>query len=177
MPLLPRWRYLQHWNRASTPSQNVSSLTARVCQIEAHAPCVSCSSGSANSWNLHERSDGSPATGSLAPMAPGLRIRELTHGRIKMMTALCPAWSHTFQTMCLGFQSHQVMPQAFRLPKPSFFLFNKKLPTCRTTTRLIGFEFTGWRLFTDGGFKRNIDGTLLAGWVIAAVWPELCSNS
>ena len=125
MPSLPRWRYLQHWNRTSTPSQNVSSLTARVCQIEAHAPSVSCSSGSANSWNLHERGDGSPATGSLAPMAPGLRIRELTHGRIKMMTALCPAWSHTFQTMCLGFQSHQVMPQAFRLPKPSFFLLKR----------------------------------------------------
>ena len=33
---------------------------------------------------------------------PGLNFRELTYGRIKMMTALCPAFSHTFQTMRLA---------------------------------------------------------------------------
>ena len=33
----------------------------------------------------------------------GLNFKELMYGRIKMMTALCPAWAHTYQTMCLGF--------------------------------------------------------------------------
>ena len=37
------------------------------------------------------------------------------------------------------------------------------LPTCRVTTRLTGIESAGWRLFTDGGFKRNPDGTDAAG--------------
>ena len=32
-----------------------------------------------------------------------LNFKQITYGRIKMMTALCPAWAHTFQTMCLGF--------------------------------------------------------------------------
>ena len=33
----------------------------------------------------------------------GLNFKELVYGRIKMMTVLCPAWAHTYQTMCLGF--------------------------------------------------------------------------
>ena len=60
-------------------------------------------------------------------------------------------------------------------PNQGFFL--TMLRTGRTTTRLTGFESPGWRLFTDGGFKRNIDGTELTCWVVAAVSPELCSNS
>ena len=43
------------------------------------------------------------------------------------------------------------------------------LATCRVTTRLTGIESVGWRLFTDGGFKRNPDGTDAAGEGIAAV--------
>ena len=33
----------------------------------------------------------------------GIRFnfRELINGRVKMMTALCLAWAHTFQAMCL----------------------------------------------------------------------------
>ena len=56
---------------------------------------------------------------------PGLNFRELMYGRIKLMTALCPAWAHTCHTMLLGV------------------------------------------LATDGGFKRNIDGTEEAGWAAA----------
>ena len=37
----------------------------------------------------------------------GLNIKELMQGRIKMMTALCPALDHT---MCLGFHLDQLRP-------------------------------------------------------------------
>ena len=47
----------------------------------------------------------------------GLTFRELMHGRLKMMTALCPAWAHTYQTMFLGCSPEQLRPESFRLPK------------------------------------------------------------
>ena len=43
------------------------------------------------------------------------------------------------------------------------------LPTCRVPTRMTGIKSTGWRPFTDGGFKRNVEGTDAAGWGIAPV--------
>ena len=46
------------------------------------------------------------------------------------------------------------------------------LPNCRTTTRMSGIGSPGWRRFTDGGFKRQVDGTELAGWGTAAVSPD-----
>ena len=46
------------------------------------------------------------------------KFKELACGRIQMMTALCPAWAHTYQTMYLGFCLEQLRPEAFRLPKP-----------------------------------------------------------
>ena len=52
----------------------------------------------------------------------GLNFKELVYGRVKMMTASCPAWAHTYQTMCLGFHPEQLRPEAFRLPKPIFVL-------------------------------------------------------
>ena len=33
---------------------------------------------------------------------PGLNIRELMYGRIKLMTTLCPAWAHTHQQCASG---------------------------------------------------------------------------
>ena len=42
----------------STLTENDSSLTGRVCQIEANATSVSSGSGSASSWNLLGHSDG-----------------------------------------------------------------------------------------------------------------------
>ena len=44
-----------------------------------------------------------------------LNFKEIMYGRIKMMTALCPAWAHTYQTMCLGFNPEQLKPEAFWL--------------------------------------------------------------
>ena len=52
--------------------------------------------------------------------APGFNFKELMCGRIKMMSALCLAWAHTYQTMCLGFHPKQLKREAFRLPKPIF---------------------------------------------------------
>ena len=50
----------------------------------------------------------------------GLNFKELMY-RSKMMTALCPAWAHTYQTMCLGFHPDELRTEAFRLPKLFFF--------------------------------------------------------
>ena len=97
-----------------------------VCQIEAHAPSVSCSSGSANSWNVHERGDGSPATGSLAPMAPGLRIRELTHGRIKMMTAPVPCVVSHLSDDVPGFPISSGHASSLPVAQTQFFFLLKR---------------------------------------------------
>ena len=40
------------------------------------------------------------------------------------------------------------------------------------TTRLTSVESPDRRLFADGGFKRDIDGTEMAGWGVAIVSPE-----
>ena len=37
---------------------------------------------------------------------------------------------------------------------------------------MTGIESSGCRPFTDGGFKRQDDGTELAGWRIAAFSPD-----
>ena len=36
---------------------------------------------------------------------------------------------------------------------------------------MTGIVSLGWRVFTDGGFKRRADGTDLAGWEIAVDSP------
>ena len=79
-----------------------------------------------------------------------------------MMTALCLAWARTHQTMCLEFHREQLRPEAFELAKPKKFTV---LPPCRITTRLAGVESPGWKLVTDGRFRRNIDGNDVAGWI------------
>ena len=38
-----------------------------------------------------------------------------------MMTALCPAWAHTYQTMCLGFNPEKLKPEAFRFAQAENF--------------------------------------------------------
>ena len=48
----------------------------------------------------------------------GLNFHELMHGRKKKMAALCPAWAHTYQTMCLGFSPEQLRPEATGSPTP-----------------------------------------------------------
>ena len=47
-----------------------------------------------------------------------LNFKEHMYGRIEMMTAQCPAWAHTCQSMCLNFSADQLRPTAFRMPKP-----------------------------------------------------------
>ena len=102
---------------------------------------------------------------------PCLKFKELMYGRIKMMSALCPAWAHTYQTICLGFHLEQLRLEAFRLPKPNNF---SMLPTCRTTTRMTGIESPGWRLFTARcGFASTtlllvIARTAGIGWMLGA---------
>ena len=71
MPSLPRWRRLQHWNRASALLQNLSSLTARICKIETDATSLSSGSDSARSWNILGHSNSSTAAGSLGSHGPG----------------------------------------------------------------------------------------------------------
>ena len=44
----------------------------------------------------------------------GLNFGELMCGRIKMMTVLCPAWAHTYQTMCFGFSPEPLRLEAFQ---------------------------------------------------------------
>ena len=97
---------------------------------------------------------------------PGLNFKEFTCGKTKMMTALCPAWAHTYQTMCLGFNLEQLEHEAFRLPKTKKQF--SMLPTCRISIRMTGIESPSWRLFIDGGFKRQAGGTDAAGWGTAA---------
>ena len=84
-----------------------------------------------------------------------------------MMSTVCPAWAHTCQTMCLGFQTGQLRPEAFRLLGRKIAM----LRTCRKTAGLPGIEFPGWRLFTEGGLKRNINGTEIACWSVAVLPP------
>ena len=83
----------------------------------------------------------------------GLNFKELMYGRMKMMTVLCPAWAHTYQTMCLGFLGLQ--PRSAPAFCFSAALAEKTVlhATCRTTTRMTGIESPGWKLFTDGGLK------------------------
>ena len=52
-------------------------------------------------------------------------FKELMCGRIKMMTALCLPWAHTYQTVSLGCNPEQLRPEAFQLPKPK-----KKFLSC-----------------------------------------------
>ena len=92
---------------------------------------------------------------------PGLNFRELMYGRIKMMTALCPAWAHTYQTMCFRFHPEQLRPDAFQLPMPKNNCHATYLPDYyqidwHLVSRLETLH--GWWL------KRNIDGTEMAGW-------------
>ena len=86
---------------------------------------------------------------------------------LRMMTAMCPARGHSCQSMCLGFSPDQIRPTVFPLPKPTKRF--SMLPSCRTTNRMSGIESPGWRLLTNGGFKRRPTGSEMAGWRIAAV--------
>ena len=100
----------------------------------------------------------------------GLNFRALMYGRIQMMTAPFPAWAHTFQTMCLEFNPEQVRQEAFQVTQiQGKVSYVAQLPN---SYQMTGIASPGWKVFTDGGCKRQMDGTVLAGWRIAAVSPD-----
>ena len=100
----------------------------------------------------------------------GLNFRALMYGRIKMMTALFPAWAHTYQTMCLEFSPGQLRQEAFQVTQTQEKVsYVAQLPN---SYQMTGIASPGWKVFTDGGCKRQMDGTVLAGWGIAAVSPD-----
>ena len=45
-------------------------------------------------------------------------------------------------------------------------------PGCRAVAWLTGSGSPSWRLFIGGGFERQVGGSDLAGWGIAAVSPD-----
>ena len=99
-----------------------------------------------------------------------INFHQLMHGRIQIMTALCPALAHAYQTIWWGFCPEQLKPEAFSLLKAQEKF--PKPPRCRTITRLTGNDSPDWRHFTDGGFERQVDGSDLADWRIAFVSPD-----
>ena len=76
-------------------------------------------------------------------------------GRTRFMTAITPAYAHSYQATCLN----------FRLPKPKARY--QHLSNVRTTTRERGNDFHGWAIYTDGG-TRAVDGETFAGWSVIA---------
>ena len=78
---------------------------------------------------------------------PG-HLEDCMQGRIRLMTAVAPTYTHTFQTLCYNSRPGDILDNNFRLlaPKTKY----RQLPTIRTTTRLTGIDFSGWSIFTDG---------------------------
>ena len=60
---------------------------------------------------------------------PGLNFKEFTYGRIKMMTALCPAWAHTPTRRCAwDLTLNNFKQEAFLLPKRKNVFYVTNLP-------------------------------------------------
>ena len=83
----------------------------------------------------------------------GINFRVFLYGRVKMMTALCLAWAHTYHSMYLGFNPDQLQPTAFPVPKPEKHF--SMLPSSRTTTRMTGIEFSVWRRFSNWKYQAS----------------------
>ena len=82
-------------------------------------------------------------------------------GRIRIRTAITPAYAHAYQTICLAMHSRGVSHHSFRLPKPkSRYPY---LPNDRSITRELGNDYYGWAIYTEGG-TRVVDGEIFAGW-------------
>ena len=82
--------------------ENVNSVTARTCQIEANATSASSSSGSASSRNVLRHSGGSTATGSLGSHGPG-SSDDYRNTRRRLDTFSSPEDEHTRSAVLLGF--------------------------------------------------------------------------
>ena len=91
-------------------------------------------------------------------------------GRVRLMTAITPAYAHAFQTTCLAQHFPGVPHHTFRLPKSkSRYPY---LPNDRSLTSERGNNYHGWAIYTDGGTR--VDGETLVGWCVIS--HTSCAN-
>ena len=71
---------------------------------------------------------------------PG-NFEDAMQGRILLMTALTPAYTHALQNVCLGQRAGDILVRTFGrlVPKAN----HRNLPNVRTTTRLVSDGFRG----------------------------------
>ena len=81
-------------------------------------------------------------------------------GRVRFMTAVTPAYAHSYQTICLAMHFLRVPHHTFQHPKLKSRYPN--LPNDRSITGERGNDYHGWAIYTDGG-TRVVDGEPLAG--------------
>ena len=115
--------------------QNVSSLTPRICKIEASAASASSGSGSVSSWNLLGHSDGSTATGSIFshPMAQGLLTTTETQDVDLILSLALKMNMHEVPSYC-SFRANNTT-----LVFPCGSIVSGKSPTYQPTTNPSGF--------------------------------------
>ena len=88
---------------------------------------------------------------------PG-NLEDCMQAHIRLVTALTPACSHALPNVCLGRRAGDILVHNFRLLAP------------KATCRLVGDEFRGWVIFTDGGTHTRDEETS-AGWTAIARSP------
>ena len=79
---------------------------------------------------------------------PG-RFKDCMEERIRLVTAVTPAYAHAYQAICLARRPIDIPCQRFRLPSAKAKYPN--LPNIRTITRNNGDDHKGWAVFTVGG--------------------------
>ena len=90
-------------------------------------------------------------------------------GRVRLMTAITPAYAHAYQTMCLAQHVPGVPHHTFRLPKPKSRY--PLLPNDSSITSELGNDYHGRAIYTDGG-ARVVEGETLAGWGVISRSPR-----
>ena len=108
--------------------------------------------------NVHRQNNNNPG-----------KFEDCTEGRIRLMTAITPAYAHAFQAVCLTRHPMVIPHQKFRLPTAKAKYPN--LPINRTMTRQRGSDHRGWAVFTDGG-THSVDGETTAVWSAVARSPD-----
>ena len=82
-------------------------------------------------------------------------------GRVRLMTAITPAYAHAYQATCLAQHFPGVPKHTFRQPKPKSRC--PYLPNNRSITRERGNDYRGWVIYSHG-CTRVVDCETLAGW-------------
>ena len=90
-------------------------------------------------------------------------------GRVRVMTAITPAYAHAYQTTCLAQHLPGVPHRSFRLPKPKSRYPHPTNDRSITTER--GNDYHRWAIYTDGG-TRVVDGEIFAGWCVISRSPR-----